>query len=238
MQKFKKVIAMLIIACVGCFVLSACNNNVVDEVPANCVHEWEDVTSDYNRTATYEEAGRQLRKCKKCGTSAGFVLPKLEYASGTTAPDYLPLLEVYIVRYGDTLEEITAKYFTSGWTFVSDSETVGEPTSEGREFKVVFNSEFGDYTAVSATIKLIVQKAIITADDILIETAPKILLTDTTLADVSITVKASSPIRGVVEWVSGQTILRAQSAEYSYVFYPTESDLYDPYYGKVTLPAE
>ncbi len=238
MQRFKKVVAMLIIACVGCLVFSACDNNVEDEAPADCVHEWEDVNSDYNRPATYEEAGRQLRKCQKCGTSAGFVLPKLEYASGTTAPDYIPLLTEYTVHYGDTLKEIATKYFTSGWSFVSGEETVGEPTSEGRIFRVVFDSTYGEYTRVEADVKIIVLKAILTADDILIETAPKILLTDTTLADVEITVTSGSPIRGVVEWVSGQTILRAQSAEYSYVFYPTEYDLYEPYYGKVTLPAE
>lgn len=237
MKKFVCALAVAVLIFILSFALVGCAESKADE-SVNCAHEWLDVVSDYNRPATYEASGRQLRECKKCGETVGFVLPMLRHTSGTEASDYRPLLKSYVAHYGDKLEDIQAKYFTTGWAFKSEEEYVGMPTEEGRVFDVRFTSSQEGYAPVDAKITLIVHKGILTADDLLIETAPKILVTDVSLADVSIVVKPSSKIKGTVEWAPGQTIARAQSADYTFIFTPTDSELYEPYTGTLTLSAD
>lgn len=126
-----------------------------EQTPAECEHVYVATESEYDRPATFDEEGRQLMVCSRCGKSYVAVIPRLERAPGRNAPDYIPLLTTpYIVEEGSALGEIAAKFFTSGWSFVADEEIVVGSVGTSAEYEVVFRSAAEGYEEVRATVTL------------------------------------------------------------------------------------
>ena len=131
-----------------------------DNTPAECAHVYVAVESVYDRPATYDEEGRQLMVCSRCGKSYVAVVPRLERAPGANAPDYIPLLTTpYLVEEGSALGEIAAKFFTPGWSFAADEETVVGAVGTSAEYEVVFRSAEEGYEEVNAVVTLTVVSA-------------------------------------------------------------------------------
>ena len=131
-----------------------------DNTPAECAHVYVAVESVYDRPATYDEEGRQLMVCSLCGKSYVAVVPRLERAPGTDAPDYRSLLDIpYRVEEGSALGEIAAKFFTPGWSFAADEETVVGAVGTSAEYEVVFRSAEEGYEEVNAVVTLTVVSA-------------------------------------------------------------------------------
>ena len=131
-----------------------------DNTPAECAHVYVAVESVYDRPATYDEEGRQLMVCSLCGKSYVAVVPRLERAPGTDAPDYHTLLDIlYRVEEGSTLGEVAAKFFTPGWSFAADEETVVGAVGTSAEYEVVFRSAEEGYEEVNAVVTLTVVSA-------------------------------------------------------------------------------
>ena len=131
-----------------------------DNTPAECAHVYVAVESVYGRPATYDEEGRQLMVCSRCGKSYVAVIPRLKRAPGESAPDYIPLLTTpYLVEEGSALGEIAAKFFTPGWSFAADEETVVGTVGTSAEYEVVFRSAEEGYEEVNAVVTLTVVSA-------------------------------------------------------------------------------
>ena len=131
-----------------------------EQPPAECEHVYVATESEYDRPATYDEEGRQLMVCSRCGKSYVAVVPRLERAPGTDAPDYRSLLDIpYRVKEGSTLGEIAAKFFTPGWSFAADEETVVGAVGTSAEYEVVFRSAEEGYEEVNAVVTLTVVSA-------------------------------------------------------------------------------
>ena len=131
-----------------------------DNTPAECAHVYVAVESVYDRPATYDEEGRQLMVCSLCGKSYVAVVPRLERAPGTDAPDYRTLLDIpYRVKEGSTLGEVAEEFFTSGWSFVDEENTPVGAAGTSEVYEVVFRSASEGYSEVSATVTLIVVAA-------------------------------------------------------------------------------
>ena len=131
-----------------------------DNTPAECAHVYVAVVSVYDRPATYDEEGRQLMVCSRCGKSYVAVIPRLKRAPGANAPDYIPLLTTpYLVEEGSALGEIAAKFFTPGWSFAADEETVVGAVGTSAEYEVVFRSAEEGYEEVNAVVTLTVVSA-------------------------------------------------------------------------------
>lgn len=131
-----------------------------DNTPAECAHVYVAVESVYDRPATYDEEGRQLMVCSWCGKSYVAVIPRLKRAPGANAPDYIPLLTTpYLVEEGSALGEIAAKFFTPGWSFAADEETVVGAVGTSAEYEVVFRSAEEGYEEVNAVVTLTVVSA-------------------------------------------------------------------------------
>lgn len=131
-----------------------------DNTPAECAHVYVAVESVYDRPATYDEEGRQLMVCSLCGKSYVAVVPRLERAPGTDAPDYRTLLDIpYRVKEGSTLGEVAEEFFTSGWSFAADEETVVGAVGTSAEYEVVFRSAEEGYEEVNAVVTLTVVSA-------------------------------------------------------------------------------
>ena len=131
-----------------------------EQPPAECEHVYAATESEYDRPATYDEEGRQLMVCSLCGKSYVAVVPRLERAPGTDAPDYRSLLDIpYRVEEGSALGEIAAKFFTPGWSFAADEETVVGAVGTSAEYEVVFRSAEEGYEEVNAVVTLTVVSA-------------------------------------------------------------------------------
>ena len=131
-----------------------------EQPPAECEHVYAATESEYDRPATYDEEGRQLMVCSRCGKSYVAVVPRLERAPGTDAPDYRPLLDIpYRVEEGSTLGEVAAKFFTAGWSFAADEETLVGEVGTSAEYEVVFRSAEEGYEEVNAVVTLTVVSA-------------------------------------------------------------------------------
>lgn len=151
---------ILLVLCVvlACTAFCVSCNEKPEEEKKSCVeHLFQKVDDEINRAPTYDREGRELKKCSVCGLTVSFVIPKLERLSATEDPAYIPLLESYVVNSGDTLEEIASAYFTSGWAFVLEGETVVTgPSEEGYDYAVIYTSSEDKYSNLQTTIKLIV----------------------------------------------------------------------------------
>lgn len=201
-------------------------------------HNFVRIEDGGNRQPTYDLEGRELRECTECGLSAYFIIPKLERTSGTLSEGYLPLLDSYVVEYGDTLNEVATRYFTTGWTFLLDGETtVGDVSAIGYDFTVRFTPADNAYSSVDKDVKLIVKKATLTENDIYLNDPLNIPDTATSLEQVPLTLKDEQIIKGTITWVEGQEILRNQSAYYEYVFTPEDGENYEVFVGKLLLNA-
>lgn len=131
-----------------------------EQPPAECEHVYAATESEYDRPATYDEEGRQLMVCSRCGKSYVAVVPRLERAPGTDAPDYRPLLDIpYRVEEGSTLGEVAEKFFTAGWSFAADEETLVGAVGTSAEYEVVFRSAEEGYEEVNAVVTLTVVSA-------------------------------------------------------------------------------
>lgn len=228
------VIMALFTACflVGC-------NDVEDDSIAPCVeHDFVRIDDATNREPTYDRDGRELRKCSICGITASFVLPKLEKLSGTLAENYLPLLDLYNVNYGDTLESVANKYFTTGWTFALEGETkVGYVSDEPYDYTAIFTPMDSMYAPVERVVKLKVNKAQLQETDVHLDVEIVIPTTVNSLDEIVISLLNTQEIPGTVAWVDGQEILRNQVAKYNYVFTPEDTDNYEIFVGEVLLKA-
>ena len=220
-----------------CFLVGCKGEDDGTQTP--CVeHDFHKIDDALNREPNYERDGRELRKCSVCGITASFVLPKLEKLSGTFAENYLPLLDSYNVHYGDTLESVANKYFTTGWSFVLDGETkVGNASSEPYDYAVVFTPTDSMYNLVESSVKLKVNKAVLTETDVHLNVEIIIPVDVTSLEEIAISLLNTQEIPGSVRWVEGQEILRNQVANYEYIFTPEDTDNYEIYVGKVLLKA-
>ena len=148
------VLVLSAILCVGC------NEDSEGEVTPCAEHSFSRVESELNRAPTYDNEGRELRVCSVCGASASFVLPKLERISYQEDPAYMPLLQSYVVTYGDTLKNVADMYFTAGWSFALDEETlVGEVSEIGYDYLVKYTPSDNKYQGTETTIRLIVKEA-------------------------------------------------------------------------------
>ena len=131
-----------------------------EQPPAECEHVYVATESEYDRPATYDEEGRQLMVCSRCGKSYVAVVPRLERAPGTDAPDYRPLLDIpYRVEEGSTLGEVAEKFFTSGWSFVDEENTPVGAAGASEMYEVVFRSAEEGYEEVNAVVTLTVVSA-------------------------------------------------------------------------------
>lgn len=126
-----------------------------EQTPPECEHVYVATESEYDRPATFDEEGRQLMVCSRCGKSYVAVVPRLERAPATSAPDYRPLLDIpYLVEEGSALGEIAAKYFTAGWSFVADEETLVGAAGTSAEYEVVFRSAIEGYEEIRDSVTL------------------------------------------------------------------------------------
>lgn len=234
---------MLLVAImmVACFMLSACRDSV-DGTPGEEVctnHNFVRKDADTNKAPTYAESGRELKECTICGLTANFVIPKLERLAVTEDPQYLPLLSSYTVSYGDTLEEVKNAFFTAGWNFALDGNTtVGNVSADGYDFSVIYTPSTDAYNSLTATVRLIVQKATLMASDLKIVNPLTIPTTAETLDDVSLVLEPSQTIKGTIAWEEGQEIMRNQSATYYFIFTPSDLDSYNVYRGGIILIAD
>ena len=72
----------------------------------------------------------------------------------------MPLLQSYVVTYGDTLKNVADMYFTAGWSFALDEETlVGEVSEIGYDYLVKYTPSDNKYQGTETTIRLIVKEA-------------------------------------------------------------------------------
>lgn len=228
---------MVVVLLPLCF-LVGCKDNQ-DDVITECIeHDFHRIDDATNREPTYERDGRELRECSVCGITASFVLPKLDKMSGTLAENYMPLLETYNVNYGDTLEDIANKYFTTGWSFVLDGETkVGDVGDAPYDYAVVFIPDDSAYSAIESSVKLKVNKAVLQETDVHLNVDIVIPVGVNNLEEIAISLLNTQEIPGSVRWVEGQEILRNQVANYEYIFTPEDTDNYEIYVGKVLLKA-
>ncbi|MBQ8178071.1 MAG: hypothetical protein IJ033_02650 [Clostridia bacterium] len=237
--KLNRVLAVLVLA--TCLVvgvlLVGCTDEGKDGDSTPCsAHTFERVEDAGNRAPTYDADGRELRKCTHCDVTAYFVLPKLVKADGTLSPEYIAILDSYVVSYGDTLSVVASKYFTSGWAFTLDGETeVGEASEVGYDFAVRFTPSDSTYGVVEKTVKLVVKKAVLTEADINLIDPINIPSSVNSLEEMPLALSENQEIKGTIAWVSGQEILRNQSAYYNYVFTPEDSDNYEVFVGKILL---
>ncbi len=217
----------------------ACKDDEINEGPPCEPHSFIRVEDAGNRVPTYDVEGRELRKCTECGVSAYFVIPKLERLDGRESEGYFPLLSSYVVSYGETLEEVKSKYFTSGWDFVLEGKTlVGNSSEEGYDFKAVFTPTDNKYSVVETTVRLIVKKATLSEIDITLNDPLRIPTDINSLEEMPLTLSESQVIKGSVRWVENQEILRNQSSYYEYIFTPEDTDNYEIYVGRVLLNAQ
>lgn len=216
-----------------------CTDGGDDKDKGACVtHNFVRVEDSSNREPTYDDEGRELKKCSECGLSAYFIIPKLQRTDGTEAPEYIPLFDSYNVTYGDTLEKVASLYFTSGWAFTVDKESKVGPASEiGYDFAVRFTPADNRYAAVETSVKLIVKKKTLTESDIYLDAPLNIPSSVADLNDLPITLKSEQVVEGSIKWAEGQEILRNQSAYYSYIFTPNDTDNYEIFEGKLLLNA-
>lgn len=128
-----------------------------DNTPAECAHDYVAVDSEYDRPATFDTEGRQLMVCSRCGKSYLAVIPRIEKADGTEAPDYYPLFEEYRVIEGVTLGEIAEKYFTAGWSFAEDEDTPVGSAGYAYSYEVIFRSSSEGYEEVRGVVSVIVE---------------------------------------------------------------------------------
>ena len=238
--KINRLLALVLLTIIlGTLVLCvACTNEDSGEKVACKDHSFVRVEDELNKEPTYEKEGRELRKCSVCGVSASFVIPKLVRVSVSEDPNYMPLLESYVVHYGDTLEKVATMYFTSGWSFTLDKETkVGNVSESGYDFAVKYTPSADKYESLSTTIRLVVKKAVLKETDVHLKVEIDIPTSVTSLEQIEIGLLASQEIAGSVRWVENQEILRNQVAEYDYIFTPEDTDCYEIYFGKVRLRA-
>ena len=150
----------------------------------------------------------------------------------------MPLLETYNVNYGDTLEDIANKYFTTGWSFVLDGETkVGDVGDAPYDYAVVFIPDDSAYSVIESSVKLKVNKAVLQETDVHLNVDIVIPVGVNNLEEIAISLLNTQEIPGSVRWVEGQEILRNQVANYEYIFTPEDTDNYEIYVGKVLLKA-
>ena len=237
MNRLVAYVVMVVVLLPLCF-LVGCKDSQ-DGVITECVeHDFHRVDDAMNREPTYERDGRELRKCSVCGITASFVLPKLEKVSGTLAENYMPLLETYNVNYGDTLESVANKYFTTGWSFVLSGETkVGDVSDAPYDYAVVFIPTDSMYSSIESSVKLKVNKAVLQETDVHLNVDIVIPVGVNSLEEIAISLLNTQEIPGTVQWVEGQEILRNQVANYEYIFTPEDTDNYEIYVGKVLLKA-
>ena len=235
----RAILFALLLALVLCLLFSVACTDETEEEDAPCVeHEFERIEDALNRAPTYSKEGREIRKCSVCGVTASFVLPKLTRLPTSEDPSYMALLESYVVRYGDSLEKVASMYFTTGWSFVLDKETlVGNVSDLGYDFQVKYTPSEDKYESITTSIKLVVRKAVLTEADVHLNYETDIPSNVNSLEEVSISLSSSQKIGGRVRWVENQEILRNQTAEYEYVFTPEDTNNYEIYYGKVRLRA-
>lgn len=227
----------LLVSCLVVALLCVACNDVPADKNSGCVeHNFQKVDDAGNRAPTYDADGRELRKCSHCGVTAYFVLPKLQKTDGTLAPEYIAILDSYVVSYGDTLQTVASKYFTSGWAFVLDAETkVGDASELGYDYAVRFTPSDSAYSVVDKSIKLIVKKAVLTEKDITLIDPINIPSTVNSLEEMPLSLSETQQIKGTIRWVENQQILRNQSAYYDYIFTPEDTDNYEIFVGKILL---
>ena len=218
--------------CVGCV-----GDDDTDSVECT-EHNFVKVEGENNKAPTYDADGRELRACTQCGITAYFVLPKLQKTDGTESPEYIAILDSYVVSYGETLEEVATKYFTTGWAFVLDKETtVGDASESGYDFAVKFTPSDSAYSVVNKTIKLVVKKAQLKDSDITYINPINIPSSINSLDEMPLVLSDTQKIKGTIAWAEGQEIMRNQSADYTYIFTPEDTNNYEIFVGTIRLNA-